>query len=425
MQEDNKIRTGKNTLLQKRSLQKGLVIAIFLSMILILSTINAHALGIAPSRKVVDYTTEPMKLTARIINNELKDMKVLLYPEGDYASAITLDQTEFLIKSSESEKEFTYTLTMPPDLDPGTKNLSIVVIEVPMSMNVNDNGAANIISTVSVAHQIWVNVPYPGLFAEGFMFVSSGNVNDTITFTGTVSNKGTEKIEGITGEVVIKGPTNEEIARIPSTSISSLDPVNADKLIANWKADVNPGMYYAEFIVNYAGKQFVLRKEFMVGDFSLEIKDIKVNNFKLGAIAKFDVNLLSRWNEPIQNVFGEMQIIDQKGSVLTTFKTMPVDAESLSTTTITGYWDTQDVVVGDYDVKVVVYYNDKTSEKIFRTVVGIDSITVDDMSTIGKVIESPGQGGSIPLLWIFVIISIVLNIGLLVYFKFLRKKGEG
>jgi hypothetical protein len=163
----------------------------------------------------------------------------------------------------------------------------------------------------------------------------------------------------------------------------------------------------------------------MVGDFSLEIKDIKVNNFKLGAIAKFDVNLLSRWNEPIQNVFGEMQIIDQKGSVLTTFKTMPVDAESLSTTTITGYWDTQDVVVGDYDVKVVVYYNDKTSEKIFRTVVGIDSITVDDMSTIGKVIESPGQGGSIPLLWIFVIISIILNIGLLVYFKFLRKKGEG
>jgi len=236
---------------KEKSWKENLLLSMLLVAILIASCANAHALGVAPSRKVVDYTTEPIKLSGRVINNELKDMKVLLYPEGDFADAITLDETSMNIKSTEPEKEFTYTLKMPPNIDPGTKNLSIVIIEVPLSMDVKDTGQANIISTISVAHQIMVNVPYPGQYAEGYLLITNGNVNDTITFSGTILNRGTEKLSEISGDVVIKGPTNEELARLPTNTLASLDPQTSDKIAANWKANVNAGMYYAEFIVNY------------------------------------------------------------------------------------------------------------------------------------------------------------------------------
>jgi hypothetical protein len=297
-----------------------------------------------------------------------------------------------------------------------------VLIESPNDQAVKGDSGSIILSTVSVTHQLRVNVPYPGKYADGILYISEGNVNDTITFTANIVSKGTGAIHNVNGELVIKGPTNEEIARIKTTNIDSIASQQSDKLVANWIADANPGVYYAEFIINYDNQQFVLRKTFMVGNFLVDIQNIKVNNFRLGAIAKFDVDLLSKWNQPIQNVYGDLQIMDTQGNVLSTFRTLPIELRQLTTSTITGYWDTKDVTIGDYDVKVIVYYDGKTSEKIFKTVVGIDSIQVQDLGTIGNVIESPGKGNSLSLVYILVIISIILNIGLFIYFKFMKKK---
>jgi hypothetical protein len=394
------------------------------TLILLLLSQSINALGIAPSRKVVDYSTELQSYTARIINNDNKDMKVMLYPQGELADYVKLSQNTFTIKASESEKEFSYTLQLPAGLEPGTKNLSIIIIEVPLDLNVPENSQTTIISTVSVAHQLRINVPYPGLFAEGILYSSEGNTGDTITFTTNVINKGSENIVSVTGEVVIKGPTNEEIARIPSSKLDSIAAKNSGKIAANWKADVNPGLYYAEFIVNYAERQFVLRKSFMVGNYDVEIRSLKVNNFRLGTIAKFDVELLSRWNQPISNVYAELQVVDDKGSILSTFKTNPIDLTQLTTSIITGYWDTADATIGNYDVRVVAHYGDKSSERLFRTVVGIDSIQVQGMEGIANVVAASGQGNSLSLVYILVIVSILFNIGLFIYFKFMRKKEQ-
>lgn len=397
---------------------------LMLLMIIMVAASTVNALGIAPSRKVIDYDTESHTYTARIMNNELKDMKVLLYAQGELGEYVTLPQSTYYIKSIEPEKEFSYTIKLPSGLSPGTKNLSIVIIEVPLNLDVPENSQTMIISTVSVTHQLRVNVPYPGKFAEGTLYISEANVDETVTFTANIVSRGTDAIANVNGELVIKGPTNEEIARIKSNIVDRIASQQSEKLVANWLASVNPGVYYAEFIINYDDKQFVLRKTFIVGNFLLDIQNIKVNNFRLGGIAKFDVELLSKWNQPIQNVYGELQIMDTQGNVLSSFKTLPIELRQLTTSTISGYWDTKDVKIGNYDVKVSVYYDAKTSEKLFKTVVGIDSIQVQDIGALGNVVASKGSGGSIPLLYILVFISIILNIGLFIYFKFLRKKGQ-
>jgi len=404
---------------------KNISLYIVIAMLLfVLVTQSVNALGVAPSRKVIDYSTEPQTLTARIINNDNKDMKVMLYPQGELADYVKLAQNTFTLKASEAEKEFSYNLQLPANLEPGTKNLSIIIIEVPLDIKLPENSQTTIISTVSVAHQLRINVPYPGTFAEGILYISEGNAGDTITFTANIINRGLESISLVEGELVIKGPTNEELARIPSSKLENIASKNSGKIAVNWKADANPGLYYAEFIVNYAGRQFVLRKSFMIGNYDVEIKSVKVNNFRLGTIAKFDVELLSRWNQPISNVYAELQVIDEKGSILSTFKTNPIDLAQLTTSIVTGYWDTADATIGNYDVRVLARYGDKSSERIFRTVVGIDSIQVENIGAIANVVASDGDGNSLSLVYILVIISIVFNIGLFIYFKFMRKKNQ-
>ena len=137
---------------------------------------------------------------------------------------------------------------------------------------------------------------------------------------------------------------------------------------------MNPGLYTAEFIVNYNDKQFVLRDDFKVGSQSIDIESIRVENFKLGTIAKFDVELLNRWNQPVSSVYADMKVLNSQSVEVASFRTAPIELMQLSRGTITGYWDTREVDVGTYDIKVILNYEGTSIEKIFKTVVGIDSI---------------------------------------------------
>lgn len=411
----------KNKCIWRENKSLILVIIITIIMSIIISS-DVFALGVAPSRKVVDYEAGVQTITARVINNDNQDMNFVIYAQGELAEYVQIEKTTLSISKSEPEKEFRYTYSLPSNLTPGQHNINIIIMQVPDKVNVGEESQTTILSTLSVAHQLRINVPYPGNFAEGVLYISEGNVNSTITFTANILNRGTQTIKEARGELVIKGPTNEEIARVKSNELFGISPQVSDKLVVNWYSNVNPGLYYAEFIVNYDNEQFVLRKTFMIGEYYVDIRNIKVEQFKLGTIAKFDVELLNKWNQPVDSVYADMQVIDNQGAVLAVFKTAPSSINQLDTTTITGYWDTKDVNVGTYDIKVILNYAGKASERIFKTVVGIDSIQVQDFATLGKVIESPGKASNLSLLYILVLVSIVFNIGLFVYFKFIRNK---
>jgi hypothetical protein len=384
---------------------------------------DASALGLAPSRQIIDYDTTPHTFTLRVVNNEHKDMSVKIYAKGDFASYVKIPVDHLTISKTESEKSFTYSVTLPANLEPGMKTIEIAVEETPLDTSEADQGTT-IFSSSIVIHQLQVQVPYPGKYAEGMLFISNGNVNDTVTFTANVVNRGSEVLHDISGEIVIKGPTNEELYRVKSNALVSLDPQTSGKLVVNWLAQVNPGTYYAEFVVNYEDKQFVLRKTFVVGDYEMEIKDVRVGSFKLGAIAKFDVDIINRWNTPFNEVYGELHVLDQSGNEVSTFKTTSIEAKPLVTSTLQGYWDTANTKIGNYDIRVVLHYADKVSEKVFKTVVGVDSITVQDVSLIGNVVAKNESGKEINIWIILVGILVAINIGWFIYFKFLRKNDN-
>jgi len=392
---------------------------VFLIIIMLFALIyQAHALGIAPSRNIIDYDTAEHTYNVRIINNEHKDMTLMVYAEGELQDYVTTPTSKIEMKSSEEEKEFSYKLKLPENLEPGTRNLDIIVLE--LSENTDSN--AMILSKMSMKHQLMVNVPYPGIYAEGVVYITEAN-SDSVTITTNIVNKGLQPINTASGDIIIKGPTNKELARIKTDSAGNIAPQSYGQLVNSWTAP-EPGEYYAEVVINYDGKQFIAKKTFTIGNQEIDIKSLQVKNFKLGTVAKFDIDLVNNWNQPINDVYGEIEILDKQGNTLDKVKTVNIELPAYTTTTVSTFWDATNVKVGEYDIKAVVHYIDKTKERVFNAVIGIDSLKIIDNTPSGNVVAAKQEGGKLSLLYILVIVSLVVNVAWFVYYKFLRKKSE-
>lgn len=404
-----------------------MMVWIIITLLLVSSVLG---LGIAPSRKMLDYEAGSQTYTARILNDEHKALKMLVFAKGEYAGMVTIDNNMLNIKADEAEKSFTYTIKMPEKMRPGANKIEIVAMQLPDEFNqqvvVVDGEVipvgeqkATLISALSLIHQVIINVPYPGLFAEGKLYVSAGGVGEDTTFAISVFNRGNQEINA-TGYVVVKGPTNEEIARV-KTNDAQVKAGEVGKLVAGWKADANPGKYLAEAVVTYNGNTIELSQAFEIGELFIEIDGIKVKSFTLGSIAKFDISLLSKWNQPIQNVYGTLQVMDSKNSLLSEIKTDSISLPPRGEGMISGYWDTEGASIGEYDVNVMLNYEGKTSQKMFETVVSADSIEFKGTALAGQVVSTK-EAGKYNLLIILVVILIFVNIALFIYF---RRKGGG
>jgi len=412
--------------------KKIILLTVFLVLTLCLSQ-NIHALGVAPSREIIDYKQGVQTINARIINNDRADMRLAVYAQGDLAEYAKISDPQIVVSKDEPEKQFSYQLDLPKDLKPGTHDLKIIVVQLPETFADSDENIlvtdekavlfenkdkeSMISATTAVIHQLQVRVPYPESFLEGRFYISEGKVGDLLTFTVPVVNRGTNPVDAY-AEIVIKGPTNEEIASF-KTDAQTITGGEESKLVAEWTAEVNQGVYLAEAIIHYGDEYFTLRKEMNVGNVFVSIEDVKVDGFKLGGIAKFDVDIKNKWNQEIKDVYGELKVLDKEGQGIANVKTLSTDLEGYQEGQLNAYWDTAGINVGSYDVNVILHYAGKTTEKLFQTVVGIDKITVGQIGT-GKV--SGGEDSGTNLTLILILLVAVLIIVNLAWFVFLRKR---
>ena len=155
---------------------------------------------------------------------------------------------------------------------------------------------------------------------------------------------------------------------------------------------------------------------FNVGQLIIDILSIEVNNFKLGGIAKFDIFLENKWGEDLKNVYAEMILNDQKGNEIVRFKSANEDINKNSKNKLSAFWDTAGFKEGTYNGKVVVYYNDKSTEKQLRAVVTLNSIKTEFVGVTAEAI-SVGAVGNQGILILLVFVLVAVNVGWFVYFK--------
>jgi hypothetical protein len=419
-------------------MNKKIIMKLCILFLLVILSFNlVSALGVAPARRSFNFEDGSGSGKITIMNNQHKDVRLAIYAQGDFQDNIKLSKTIVKFSADESSKTISYTLTMPQSPNPGTLKSNIIILELPDQLQqgnsvVTDKGVvvmqdqdedSLLSATTAVASEIFIEVPYPKKFIDAKFHANTANSNEQLTFTIPLINRGNSGISSVEGEIIIKGPTNEEITRIKTNEIS-LGKGEDGKLVANWLANVNPGTYFAEAIINFDGEQLVLRSTFVVGDKSLKINDVLIDKFNLGQIAKVDVLISNVWNEMITNVYAELDVLDHTGSTLKKVKTSSVDVPALESETLSGYWDTEGMGVGDYDISVKLFYDDKISEKLFQAIINTDNIQISDTSSIsGQVINTKDDDSSmLTILVLAVIVLIILNVFWLLYLKKNKKK---
>jgi len=388
---------------------------LILLMILLCSSLT-YAVGVAPARKVIDYSQGSSEVELILINNQHKDMKAVVFAKGELSQYISFDQTLYTISSGDEHTRIRYSIDLPSDIGkPGIHTAQIVIMEFPSEFA--SESQTKITAVGAVESQLHVRVPYPGKYAEAKMYISDPDVGKQAGFSIQMFNFGKDSIEKAKATIEIFGATYERIGTIQTDEIS-IGANKEGKLSAAWLADVNPGVYHAVAMIDYDGQKIRVEENFNVGKLTVEIKSIEVKDFSLGQVAKFDIFVENRWNSDIPTVYADLQIMDKQGSILTQFKTESITLPALSTQKIRAYWDTEGTIIGTYDAKIILNYAGKTTERLFEIDVNIDSLTA--RSPVAHVIKTSSAMNKESILIILIIVLVLINVGWLVYIK--RKK---
>jgi len=396
-------------------IERILICLIVIGFIIISLAPSVLALGITPGRAVYDFSSgrqEDVKF--KVINNEHKDMSVLIYVEGELNQSITLYEKIVEFKASESEKEFKYTFKLPGTLEnPGIHQARIIAMEVPEKAE----SGTFVGATVAVATELYIKVPYPGKYLELKMDVSESDVNGTTKFVVAASNFGEQRIARAYAIIDILSKTNEKIASIKTETLE-IDPQQRKDLVAEWKANVEAGSYIARATVIYDEQTGSIEKIFNVGTLRIDLIDVVVDDFRLGGIAKFTIVAENKWNSEIKDVYSRVFIYDAANKTIADSKSASIDFPALSKTTMFAFWDTAGVDEGDYDGKIAIYYSGKTLEKEIRAKVRAEELNVEIVGLTARVVGSKGSGSSSNFWLIALVITLILiNASWFLYFK--------
>ena len=400
-------------------MRNKIILNIAMSLIFGVILINiASALGISPGRTSLDFEENlEQEITLNVLNNEKKELSVVIYAEGELAQYVTLDAALLDISKDEESKTFKYKVKLPSELEkPGLHEGKIVVREVPKQAS----GQTFIGATVAVVSQLHVNVPYPGKYAEVNLEVSEVEIGESAAFIVSVYNRGKLDIVRAKAIIDILGPTNEKIATI-ETDEKGIKSTERKELVSAWKPE-NPGEFKALVTLTYDEQVARTEKVFAIGSLEVEILNAEVKNFNLGGVAKFSVLAENKYNNKIDDLYTQMIITDDKGDLMVDSKSATISLDALSKGTMFTYWDTEGVKAGEYDGKFILSYQGKKSEKLANTIVDMNSIRVDFGGITGQVVAGGGGIRSGSVLMIAIIILIIINVAWFVWFRKKFKK---
>jgi hypothetical protein len=401
----------------------GMFLVLVMLMLIMVNIPHVSGLGITPGRTSVDYQSGlEREVQFSILNNEHKNMQVVLTVQGELADSVTLYDNMIDFMPSEESKGFRYNYKLSDSLSksPGLHSAEIVALEVPKA---NEKGTY-VGATVSVISQLYVYVPCPGKCIDSDLNVLDAEANSTATLIVPVINRGKLGIGEAKAVIDIYSGTGEKLASV-ETDYQSIEPGARTELSAKWKVSVGAGTYIAKVSVFYDGETKNFEKQFSIGSQTLSIESILVNDFNLGEIAKLRILVENKWNQDLKSVYANLQVYNPDNQIMADIKSSNEDIPSLAKKELVAYWDTVGVSEGQYDGKLMVVYGGKSTDKNLVLKVSQNSL---DITGVGYAIRgSGGRGISLTtILLVIVILLLLVNLAWFVFFrKFIGNRREG
>jgi len=390
-------------------------------LIIVLLAVQASAMGITPGRTTLKY--EPgaeQTIEFKIINSEKENFQAFIVVQGELNASIALSEVSFDMSAGEVEHTVSYTFKSPPSLTPGTRSAEIVVVKLPKK---SGSGATFVGAAVGVVTQLNVLVPYPGKYADIDVNVIGPDGNGQVTFLIPVVSRGNLDLVDVRASVDIYTSLNEKVDSV-STGRVSIASGQRNELVGMWDSKkFSSGAYKAIITVLYDEQAVKMEKVFGIGARTLELQQVEVNDFSLGDIAKFELLVENKWNQPITGAFAQMQVFDNDKQVMADFNSANYDIPALSKALMVAFWDTKGVKEGTYDSSVYLKYGENSGQQDLKLKVSTNEINIIGLGyVISQDKKSGSSGSSNSLVTVLVIVIVLLVLVNLAWFLVLRKK---
>lgn len=390
----------------------------FVSVLLgILLVSNVLALGITPGGTTYMFEPNAEKtFSFSVVNSEHKDLDLSIIIRGDLNNSISLSENKFKMAAGEADRRINVILKMPNELSPGTHISDIVVTE---SQNRTNNGNTFLGTSIGVVTQIYVIVPYPGKYLVASLNVIGPDENGNILFVFPVINRGEENIEKARVAADIYDSQGKLVAAV-NTDEQSIAHSQRGELIGKLSQNLSLGNYRMSAIIYYDGQTLSMDKTFSIGEPLIELNDMKVQDFNLGGIAKFEMTVENKWSEEIKGAYSRMMVYNSYGEVLAEISSPPQDIPPLSKAVLVSYWDSSGAGKAVYDAVLSLNYEGKSNEKKFKLDVEDNEINIIGVNYV--VSGEASSGGDNKIIWILLVVIVVLAIINTLWFMLLRKR---
>ena len=203
-------------------------------------------------------------------------------------------------------------------------------------------------------------VPYPGLYLMSNMSIESSNPSQPVSFIFPLSNKGLVDIDSIYADIDVYENGGAQIID-ESTDEIFLESKTQIDLRKKFGDELKHGSYECSAVLHYDGNSVNFSRDFDYGSWKITIDDIRVDDFRLGRFADFNITLFNNWNKDAVDTVADFIITSRTGyhyESVTSVETIPAHGSAQ----FSAYWDTSDAVAEGYFITLRIYYDENVQQ---------------------------------------------------------------
>lgn len=273
---------------------------------------------------------------------------------------IDLDDAGIFLNPRE-EKQIIAKIKLPSvaNFQPGIVETKIGAVDLPLSFRPGETVVGGI---AAVEAQFWLRVPYPGKRLLIQPVVEDIEWGKKARVAASIASEGSEDVKNAILTVDIldsQGVRRDRIVFDPE-DIPSGESVEYATL---WDTrQVEPGTYTLLYRLAFESQSITQEAQLRIGGLEVSINSIEAQPVAKGGIAKFIINVQSKWGDAIPGVFAEILVRDKAGKDIAVVKTQSSDLKPFGGETFEAFWETGDAKSGKYDLVATVHFADKTSQ---------------------------------------------------------------
>ncbi len=344
-------------------IKTGVGILVIAAALLLITIEPVSAFGISPAGYNEFFKSDTAYIYSFwIVNSDKQNFTVSISADGELSKYITLLNHSISLTDADDFKKAFFKISYPESLgEPGQHSAYLIFTQDDKTPEAERDSRQDNVRVIPVVKAMFnAFVPYPGLYLDSNMSIESLNPRQPVSLIFPLSNRGLIDIDSIYADIRVYDNGGAQIidARTDEISLQSKKQVDLRKKFGD---ELKHGSYKCSAILYYDGNSVNFNRDFDYGSWMVSIQDIRVDDFKIGGFADFNITLSNNWNQDAVGTVADMIITSKTGyhyESVTSVETIPAHGSAQ----FSAYWDTSDAIAEDYFITLRIYYGQNVQQ---------------------------------------------------------------